>query len=351
MYKIPLFTKITQYKTPLNAIVIRYKTNLQNFILNKWNTQSESIPLKLSLPISVFVIFCFLSIFWLFHFNVYIDEDSAKWTLSSQTQATAAVLGLLIAAGSFRWLSLAKQGEQLQQNINGYLKRMHKLPELEGMPSHNVNVFEIMFVDYVNYIENNRPDKKTASRILGRLFSLRLFAYYYGPSHVKPKRLLTKGELSTLWKPSRRHAMEIWEYYYTNPSEFYMLMLDTFYAFCATIIMPKQDKMNYEDDNRKASYRHINVVTNALFEDGNRLIAEDLKRKMAFYKPRFYWAFAILGSAIIFGLSALSVINNGSCILCSIFGQYSLQTLVIFPVVLSIFGLYVTLLTLEISFR
>lgn len=357
MCKTQLSLLITNYKIRLRVLVRNCKAKLQNFIISKWNAQSESISPKLPIPLAIFVIVCLLSFLWLMKFNGYIDKDSAKWTLSSQSQATAAILGLLIAAGAFRWLSFANQAERIQNSINSYLRRMHRPIAFGGQQPIIINVFDIMFEDYRRFVDAHRSKKgrlvisKTAFEILGRLWALRLLANYFGPLYIKPERSLTHGLLKNLLKPSRKYAMELWDFYYTDSPKFYILMFDTFNAFRAIVVMAHAADVDYQNDNRKISYSLISDLTDSLFIDDNRLLAEELKRKITFYKPRFYWACAILGSAIIIGLSALSVINNSSCILCAIFGQYSLQTLVIFPVLLSIFGLYVTFLTLEISFR
>jgi len=198
---------------------------------------------KLPLSISIFALVVIIATgFWLTKLSL-IDQDSAKWVLSAQSQATAAILGLMIAAGIFRWRTFTDREEQLQSALSNYLKRMNELTISGSTLQVPIRVFDVMYDDYVKFINQHVNSKgvpiisSEALKILGRLWSLRLLSNYYGSLNIIPARRLTRGALKRLLKSSRQYAIEMWEFYYTNPASFYVYMEETLIHFRAIIIL------------------------------------------------------------------------------------------------------------------
>ena len=78
-----------------------------------------------------------------------IDIDSARWALSTEAQATAAILALLVASAVFRLSSISSREPPLRELLDGCVKNLSLLSNIE-----NKNVMDTVYDEYALLTKN-----------------------------------------------------------------------------------------------------------------------------------------------------------------------------------------------------
>lgn len=297
--------------------------------------------------------FCYSFIKWL----PGIDLDSAKWGLSTQTQATAAFLGLLIAAVVFRLHSVTDKETQLREIINEYITRIScgsdtSESKLSSMDSVYAEYHSLVTGKKLADEKKQKEETKTAVISLGRLWVIKKLSLNYNSS-VFPPRILKKSETKPLYQVDKltgESAINMWEHYFTRPSDFILEMYEALTAVCFAAISEGTNKSHSIEDTKDTitfaqKYSELESLRIEIFKAPWKFEAERFKRTRKDILPRFYASFIILFFAVILGMISLIGVNNPESIK-DFLEPYTLRWLVGPPIGLSILGLWVSLLTI-----
>ena len=178
--RLDLMSHVTQYlKGAMHKFYDR-AMSLRDFVIKKWNAREEKPPDKaMFLIIFLTWVLYGVGVVWIFWWLSSVTVDSAKWALSTQVQATAALFGLLIAAVALVWRRITDQEQQLRERMSGYLKDLAQL--VGRIPT--VSVSNIAYDNYFEWITQLREKKerigKDALINLGRLWVIKNFSEQY----------------------------------------------------------------------------------------------------------------------------------------------------------------------------
>ncbi len=334
-----------------NAIGIKLMS-INTFITNKLDKSEVKPPDKLMSLIFIlaWVVYVFVVI-WVFWWLRYVTVDSAKWALSAQVQATAAIFGLLIAAVSLLQRRITDQEQQLRNDIYKYLKELAQPLGTPPMP-----ILGIAYGDYLKWITEAKSKKeriaKDAFRNLGRLWVIRFLSLQY---HLRLRfgRYLTVGqtkELRKISKLSRESAIDMWEYYYRYPEDFIIKMHETLDMVSAVLMFPRRADSNPGVEGGESAIseegRLLNNTAYAIVYNDSKVIAENVKRTRLALRPPFYFTSLVLAFAIVLGLCILTGIE-GTLLPPILSNPDNLKWVVGIPIGLSIFGIFLCLLMIR----
>ena len=126
-----------------------------------------------------------------------VTVDSAKWALSTQVQATAAIFGLLIAAMALIWRRMTSQEQEIRERMYGYVKELEQ--EVGQVPQ--LPVSQVVYDNYLKWItELRKKGEKIGEDAyinLGRLWVIISLSRRYR-SKLIFGRYLTTGQLKEL---------------------------------------------------------------------------------------------------------------------------------------------------------
>ena len=292
---------------------------LKNRITENINKRPEKPPDRMMSFIFflTWLLYAF-GVIWIFWWLSSVTVDSAKWALSTQVQATAAIFGLLIAAVALLWRRITDQEQRLRNDIYEYLKELSQ--PLGRTPP--VPVLDVAYGDYLKWITEAISKKeriaKDAFRNLGRLWVIRFLSLQYR-LRLRFGRYLTVGqtkELSKISKLSRESAIDMWEYYYKRPEDFIINMhetLDMVSSIVTGLKLMNRDsgaaRKDKETNIPEECIRLNNVAYSIVYND-SKVIAENVKRTRLALRPRFYFTSLVLALAIIIGLCILTGIEG-----------------------------------------
>jgi len=284
-----------------------------------------------------------IGVFWVLWWLKYVTVESAKWALSAQVQATAAIFGLLIAAVSLRWSRVTEQEQQLRSKIYSYLQFL--AGSTKGIPA--VSVLDSAYGKYVEWVEGNKKNKvnKAIFVKLGRFWVIKNLSDQYRLRLIFG-RFLTVGQtkpLNRISKLSRRAAVDMWEDYHKRPEAFILNMHETF-SFLVAIMIAEQPNTGEECEFPAESVLLDNIAS-SIISDNSKLIAEEVKRTRIIIRPRFYLTAFLLALAILLGLSILTGIE-GTLYPFSLIPNY-LAWAVGIPIGLSFAGIIFSLLIIR----
>lgn len=295
------------------------------------------------------VVISLLLILWIEFWLPSVNIESARWALSAQAQATAAILGLLIAAMAFRWRAVSNQEQQLRSNIFSYLK---KIASSTIDPQNIIYTVDVAYDTYLKWIRQNererQPIANTAYVNLGRLWVIKQLSSVYRV-RIKFGRFLTHSqtrELDKVNKLSKEAAITMWENYYRYPANFILDMNETLDGVWSIltgldIISRQEDKKEEKKDNAfHNKYAIFQEITLSILTDDSKVIAEEIKLRRTALMP-FFFACVTLTFAIVFGLLGLSGINSENTLLA---GQNLIRWVVGIPIALSAYGISLCLL-------
>jgi hypothetical protein len=324
--------------------------SIRDFIIEKWNNL-EVMPSDWSLNIIWFLswaLYVFI-VAWVFWWLSYVTVDSAKWALSAQVQATAAIFGLLIAAIALRWRHITDQEQLLRNNIYSYLQALSATAK--PPTERTVLVLELAYDDYLKVITEKREKKgKVAKKVfvdLGRLWVISNLSYQYR-FHLIFGRYLTRGQtkgLSKISKLSMKSAVNMWEDYHKHPEDFILNMLETLNGVAVLLnasMLAKSNSYGGKGDKelvrKEAVILALRDIGRSIISSNSKVIAEEVKRTRLTLQPRFYFTSLVLAFAIVLGLCILTGIEG--TLLPPIFSNpNNLMWVVGIPIGLSIFGI------------
>lgn len=310
--------------------------------------RAEERP-QTSNPLFIFLItfIAFITIvFWVELWLPFVVIENAKWALSAQTQATAALLGLLIAAMALRWRTVTNQEQQLRSVIHSYLK---VIGTSGTGPQNIIPTIKVIYDNYLVWINSAKPKiAKLAYINLGRLWVIMRLSYVYRV-RIKYGRYLKRGQtkrLSKVSKLSRESAISMWENYYRHPANFILDMYETLDHVSMILtglgMKSKQEKGERNNENTLLSkYDTLREITSSMLSDDSKLIAEETKRIRSISQP-FIFTSVVLTSAIVIGLLALTGINNTNLLLN--LNSDVIRWVVGIPIGLSVYGVFLCLI-------
>ena len=330
---------------------------ISKLIIKLKNRITENINKREERPRSnIIVFFYFLSwliyvlvVIWVFWWLSYVTVDSAKWALSTQVQATAAIFGLLIATMALLWRRMTSQEQEIRERMYGYLKDLEqKVGQVPQLP-----VSQVVYDNYLKWIIELRKKKekvgKDAYMNLGRLWVIISLSRQYSLKLIF-KRYLTTGqlkELSRISKVSKESAIAMWEYYHRYPENFIISMYETLSMVSSILLASSMSEgevdtnLGDEMSNEKRAFseactRLQNMVT-AIVHNDDKFNAEEVKRNRITLRIPFYFTSLVLSFAIVLGLCILTGIE-GTLFPPILSGPDNLMWAVGIPIGLSIFG-------------
>lgn len=327
-----------------------------NLIIKLKNRITENINKREEKPRSnLIAFFYFLSwlvyvfvVIWIFWWLSYVTVDSAKWALSTQVQATAAIFGLLIAAMALLWRRMTGQEQGIREHIYDYLKGLEQgVGQIPQLP-----VSQVAYDNYLKWItelrEKGEKIGKDAYINLGRLWVIISLSRQYSLKIIFG-RYLTTGqlkELSRISKESKKSAIVMWEHYHRYPESFMIAMHETLMMVESILLASSMSKRvdnnlggeirNEKSDISEACTRLRNTV-NAIVHNDDKFNAEEVKRNRLALRVPFYFTSLVLSFAIILGLCILTGIE-GTLFPPILSGPDNLMWAVGIPIGLSIFG-------------
>jgi hypothetical protein len=279
-------------------------------------------------PVTIFAAF-FMSSF--FEWLPGIDSDSAKWALSTQTQSTATILGLLVAAVVFRLHLLKAEENLLRDEVNSYLLELSKSQDISKPGQEKLNmIYDEYYVWVRNEISKKGKKKEIRTKLatLGRLWVIKELASNYSCS-AYPSRLLKRGQAKPLYSLNEfagLSAVKMWEHYFTQPADFMLEVFDTVSTICPFRLSVEK------------------ILRKDMVGISWKLRGERLSRVRKGILRPFYPTCIILFFAILIGMLGVIGVNNPETI--KFLGDYAVRWLVGLPVVLSAFGLVYSLATI-----
>jgi len=326
--------------------ILNFFISIKDFIL-RTRDKDEEIPNIRAPTIIIIITFIFLliSILWLEIWLPSVDRESARWALSTQTQATAAILGLLITAVAFRWRIVSTREERLRSNIFSYLTTIGT-SKSETIP-HSSLVIELAYEKYLNWINTEKEKKhkmdKSAFTHLGRLWAIKELAFVHSSGGAKElRRFLRYGQtkqLSKINKTSKESALKTWEAYHKDAAQFMLDMYGTLVYI--SIILFDLEKEAGKDDKvnqiKAGTFDIMTSVASQILSDGSKLLAEEIKR-VRLTSGTFYFIGGVLILATVIGLLALTGISNDNSLLNA--NPNSIKWVIGIPVVLSVYGVF-----------
>ena len=270
-----------------------------------------------------------------------MDIESARWALSTQVQATAAFLTLLLAIVLFRWQGVSEYEEKIKNQIDNYLKRLS-----ESFIDKKATCLAIMdmyqkYFDWVAAQEIRKIDKIHLKNI-GRLWVIQELARSNSQDQASAITTQLKWgqikHLNSISIVARDAAADLWAKYFVDISGFAILMLDTLQR--STSLMPSIEQPIISPTKTtkiptKKNLMGLYDIQTAMVKDSTRPLAERIHRRRTFYVPLFYTTFIMLSLAVIIGLFNLSSLGAASA-------NMNLKLVIELPVFLSLGGLYLS---------
>lgn len=336
-------------KKTLNFFMLRSLIKKITDSYTRIRDRAEERP-QTSTPLFLFLItfIAFITIvFWIELWLPYVVIENARWVLSAQVQATAAILGLLVVAMAFKWRMVTNQEQQLRSNIYSYLKMLGTAKSGTILPSSFV--IDLTYEKYLAWINATTAKRREIDIFfmnLGKLWVIRELSFIYSSGGAKEfNRHLKHGQTKQLSKTSERSkksAIEMWEHYYRNPAQFILEMYRVLRHVYATLF-----DLETTDNNKgkvKQSYGTFDAIisiVSQILADGSKLIAEETKRVRSISQP-FVVTSVVLISAIVIGLLALTGISNTNLLLN--LNSDVIRWVVGIPIGLSVYGIFLCLL-------
>lgn len=284
-------------------------------------------------------------VIWVVWWLSYVTVDSAKWALSTQVQATAAIFGLLIAAMALLWRRMTDQEQRIRDEMHSYLKDLEQ--QVGRTPP--ILVSKVAYDNYLKWIIELGKKKekvgKDAYINLGRLWVIDSLSRQY---HLELTfgRYLTAGqlrELSKVSKLSKESAITMWENYHKYPENFIISMYEALKMVNGILMSRKKANTNSgegrsnEEDAISEACTRLGNTANAIVINDSKFIAEEMKRNRLTLRTPFYFTSLVLSFAIVSGLCILSGIE-GTLFPPILSGPDNLMWAVGIPIGLSIFG-------------
>jgi hypothetical protein len=277
------------------------------------------------------VVFLIIAV-WLVLWFPALNVDSSRWAVSAQTQATAAILGLLIAAWIFRLNTLQSQEGQIREEV---LKDLHTISLYR---QGRVLDLEIIYRGLKKRIGSKNPEKLDLI-YLGRLWVIIKLSLFFAVMLPLPRYLKQSDivELSTS-KVSMNAALNMWEDFHVNISAFQVQLFET---------------MHYVREKlaKSRSYRPVvDEVGKSMMMSGTLVKSGVIRRMRSQLTPLFYVVSSVLALAVIVGLCALTGMGEMG-VLTNLFGGKALSLMVGSSIGLSVFGIYLCQLLIFITIR
>ena len=277
------------------------------------------------------VVFLIIAV-WLVLWFPALNVDSSRWAVSAQTQATAAILGLLIAAWIFRLNMLQSQEGQIREEV---LKDLHTISLYRQC---RVLDLEIVYRGLKKRIGGKNPEKLDLI-YLGRLWVIIKLSLFFAVMLPLPRYLKQSDivELSTS-KVSMNAALNMWEDFHVNISAFQVQLFETLHYV--------REKLA-----KSRSYRPVvDEVGKSMMMSGTLVKSGVIRRMRSQLTPIFYVVSSVLALAIIVGLCALTGMGEME-VLTKLFGEKALSLMVGSSIGLSVFGIYLCQLLIFITIR
>jgi len=335
-------------KRVLNSLSIKCLFTKIKDSINKIRDRAEERPTTTP----TFILFLsFVSFFilalWIEIWLPYVIIETARWVLSAQVQATAAIFGLLVVAMAFKWRMVTNQEQQLRSNIYSYLKMLGTAKSGTILPSSFV--LDLTYEKYLAWINATTEKKKKMDIFfmnLGRLWVIRELSSIYSLGGAKEfNRSLKHGQTKQLSKTSERSkesAIEMWEHYYRNPAQFILEMYRVLGHVYATLFdLETADNNKVKVKQSYGTFDAIISIVSQILADGSKLVAEEIKRVRAISQP-FEFASVVLVLAIVIGLLALTGINSTNPLLYQ--NPDAIRWVVGIPIGLSVYGVFLCLI-------
>lgn len=322
-------------------------TKIGDFI-EKGKDKSEEVPKvgigSLTFLLLISLIALLILVYWVEEWLPNVTPESARWALSAQVQATAAILGLLIVAMAFRWRMVTNQEQQLRSSIYSYLKTMGTATSGTIPPS--PLVINLAYEKYLAWITAAREKKQKMDKAvfinLGRLWVIKELSFIHSSGGAKElSRRLKHGQikqLSKISKLSNQSALEMWESYFRNSAQFILDMYEAL-GHIYTTLFSLERKDSGKDKIKQSGGNTFDViisVVSRILADGNKLMAEEIKRVRLTSKKPFYFVGGLLIVAIVVGLLALTGISDINSLLNT--NSNAIRWVVGVPVGLSVYG-------------
>lgn len=230
----------------------------------------------------------------------------------------------------------------------------------KSKPSEVIRVIDSAYAQYLNWVKNNKKAKSdnTTRPILvhlGKLWAIRELSYFYIPlGEEKLKRSLAYGQirhLDEINKICMESALNTWESYFINPTNFTLDLFETFqYVFRILREQEIGKSINVVEiqSHMQSDYYLLNIIKEKIISDNGKIISEQIKMTRSSARPAFYLTCLILTLAIVFGWVALS--GLGESVQFTVFKNW-IEYLVAIPVMTSVFGLILTLWTVIYTVR
>lgn len=275
--------------------------------------------------------------------------ENAKWVLSTQSQATAAILGLLIVAVIFRWTRVVEQESQLRNSVHHYIRKIasHHTLSIADFTSPTI---VLAYKDYYNVLSGMKRRKevtKAALISLGRMWVLKEMSDYYSYSNLPPYGL-KRGQIKQLLEISAvtgDSASTMWSHYFSRPSEFMLEMFETLTHVNSTTLSVENGNGNSSSGGNDIrtfadKYRQLEEYRKEMFNDAPewKLEAERLTRIRKGTLSPFYAVCIILFLAVLTGFLGIIGIDNAKLV-----EDVTLPLLVGLPTGLSAFGFFMSL--------
>lgn len=300
---------------------------------------------------SLFGIYGYCLEYWTVHFRI----DSAKWVLSAQSQASAAILGLLITAGVFRWRFVTERRDQLSKQVNLYLKNIAeaRATVIPGSP----RLIDILYDEFLESIDTSIKANETVTEEryieLGWWWAVRRLLLFYTSPNIEVERNLYRRDTDEILKISpiaKKAAISMWEDYWANPEKLILKLFKVLGSAEQVIsrIYDRSSRFDKEEQKRlldlSAQMTHFRGLRNSIFDNNDKLIAEQTNRAKTKFAPLFYISCSLLAVAIVSGLIMLASIN-GVPIQDETKMTEMLRFVVGIPIGLTVAGIYTALLT------
>lgn len=344
--------KLSRLASSLNKFIVELLLRSKDFVRQRINRSKVQPPnKKAQVMLYIALLLALILGYWIEVWLPRVNEESAKWVLSAQAQSTAAIFGLLIAAGMFRLRMLSGQEQELRSKIHSYLLSLvWSKTEKEPILGVAQEAYERFLSWAVETKSKGKEKDKSTFTVLGRLWVITRLSYVYISSgDIALPRHLSRGEISHLSKVSkisRISAINMWENYFRRPADFVLELFDTLRIAYFTLSTSEAQYVKAKAKKEKSAiigmkYLALNSVRQSIVTDNSKLIAEQVVRIRSGLTS-FYFACAVLAIALITGLIILSGIVSPES--TSQLGQYLIQWLVGVPIGLSVFGIWLTLL-------
>ncbi|HEX76610.1 MAG TPA: hypothetical protein G4O12_08560 [Dehalococcoidia bacterium] len=277
------------------------------------------------------VVFLIIAV-WLVLWFPALNLESSRWAVSAQTQATAAILGLLIAAWIFRLNMLQSQEGQIREEV---LKHLHSISLCKQGRTLDL---EIVYRGLRKRIGDKNPEK-LGLIYLGRLWAIIKLSIYFAVMLPLP-RYLKQSDIAELSasKVSKNAALDMWEDFHANISAFQVHLFETLHYV-------------HEKLAKSRSYKPIvDEIGERMMAHGTLVKSGAIMRMRSQLTPIFYVASSVLALAVIVGLCTLTGMGEME-VLTKLFGEKALSLMVGGSIGLSVFGIYFCQLLIFVTIR